>query len=337
MQLAVLFVSTALLGLVSLAVALVLTAPVLMIVDSSTLERKESKCWRRVAASYFYFGVLGVLLWEGLQRSPVVEEAMVEWSTGVLTYVVFVRCFALVYLFSVVVTTIHAHQKRKISPGVIVASTVPIILYALALQHISITALALWLRRTVTRMATADTKLASLSFNTSNISNASSYPAHNSAAQEDGPRLNLYQLVEATASHALLAAGAAAVAFMCIFCVIVAFATEWRGYARIAYCMMLTTMLFGHGKDGGYESVTEWLVWLQVWALMSWAYWLFEIILLLILPVAWVLFGATGSQKAAGGQVTHNAKPSRSVALFPSVIYMFLAVTRGWASTEGLT
>ena len=39
------------------------TGPVLLVVDSSTLERDGERHWRRVAASYAYFGLLGVLLW----------------------------------------------------------------------------------------------------------------------------------------------------------------------------------------------------------------------------------------------------------------------------------
>ena len=49
----------------------VFTGPVLMIVDSSTLTKEGAHSkWRRVVASFMYFGVLGVILFEALMQSP---------------------------------------------------------------------------------------------------------------------------------------------------------------------------------------------------------------------------------------------------------------------------
>jgi len=61
-------------AVVALAAALVVTAPVLMIVDSSTLDRKDGvDHWRRVTASFLYFGSLGVALWKAAKSSPTPE------------------------------------------------------------------------------------------------------------------------------------------------------------------------------------------------------------------------------------------------------------------------
>jgi len=315
-------------AVVALAAALVVTAPVLMIVDSSTLDRKDGvDHWRRVTASFLYFGSLGVALWKAAKSSPTPEASMDEWPTSLLAYFVCIWCFIVVFIFSVVVTSLHAYRHQKIYFSVVLAAILPALVHGIVIQRISVS------KSIVVVLSWAQRIVAVNSFSgvqdvvrntTRNGSMQTEHPIDQARyAEEAQYGMGFWAILELAASNALLAIGAGMLAFLILVCVVVPFATEWRGTARILYCVMLTSMLGSHG--GGFTMVwaVDLFTWLHVWRLLTCAYWLLEIIVLLILPISWALF----SRETVGDSTNipaSNQKTRKSIliALLPTVIFI---------------
>lgn len=315
-------------AVLALAAALVVTAPVLMIVDSSTLDRKDGvDHWHRVTASFLYFGSLGVALWEAAKSSPTPEGSMVEWPTALLSYFVFIWCFIVVFVFSVAVTSLHAYRHRKIYSSVIIAAISPALARGIVIQRISVSdsiAVVLsWAHRigAVNTSSRAPDAVSNTALNGSvhseNLTDQTEYD------DETQYGMGFWTIIELAASNALLAIGAGMLAFLILVCVVGPFSTGWKRTARVVYCVMVATMLGGHGGGFIMVWVVELFTWLHIWRLLTCAHWLLEIIVLLILPISWALF----SRETVGDSTTmpaSNQKTTKSVliALLPTVIFI---------------
>jgi len=285
---------------VAIVAGLVVTAPVLMVVDSSTLDRKDSAKQRhlRVAASFCYFGVLGVALCEALrQETPSLSAPMLVWPTSALSYVVFIWCFSAVYVFSVVITTLYAYRKQKLYFGVIAAAIAPPIVRILIWNDISFTAVLssglafchMLLQHSGWRGSDPNGLQLEEFYGVLNTSNLSGLCI--SSLLPDNTTTAMGANLWAVVSTAMVACGASTIAIIVLFCIMVAFTTEWRGLARVLYCFMVATMLWG-GEISGMRLVwiADILKWLHLGRVLSWAYCLVEVTLLVVLPISWVVF-----------------------------------------------
>jgi len=312
-----------LLAVVSIAIGLVITGPVLVIVDSSTLDKKtEASHWRRVAGSYLYFGCLAVALWS-LRHSPTATEMMpmAEWRTSTLFLYVFKWCFAVVFLFSVAVTTTHAYQKHKLSWPVVIAACAPIVLYAgvrhgdtLPLRSAAQATAAAWYGlsnraggtsgQNVTAAVTRNTTVGSIFNLIQSISGHSLFSADNFS----------YTVLESVAANIAMAGGATVLAFSALVFLACTFATEWR-YFSVLYCCILLLMLCAKNEELCPDWLTHALKWLHVWTLVSWAWRLLELALLLFLPLAWLIFSSNEGE---------NRKTTQSVLIALSPCFVFV-------------
>jgi len=252
-----------------------------------------------------------------------------EWSTWFLFGQVFYWCFLVTFVFSVFTTTLHAWKKRKLSVLVVMAGFgVPLLQTIWSLRH-EILALSRAGVGTVGRQTAAaiTTGVSSIRLpaRTPTYSNAvslmESLPALPAALAELGsgelaPGTGGLEDALTRAGNVIVFVGAVSLALVALGGLL--WSTSRPNYG-IYYCFIVLIMMLGNPFQ--LTLLIETLKWLKFWRIVSWGCWIFEVLLLVVLPIAWALLAPE--------------KKSREAVLWglsPTALYVFLRLFgfSGW-------